>query len=763
MFVGRRDDQVKLRGQRVELGEINSAVLRNVQVKDSASMIVGENHSRQQLVTFFVSSMPFWESDDGLGRLIKSIFEELAADLAPYMVPTYLIPMEAIPMTGVKKIDLRRLKEVFESLAPEDLQQVSRFQGTSDNNSELTEEEKTVARIISQTTKTPLELLTANTSLYSIGIDSISAIHVARKLREAGLGQVDVSLILRNGSISALARAVGDKGRQEQLIPQDLGKGLPDEIVRKVEEDFHSAGHHVETVIPCTALQESMLSRTISKEENAYCNHVLLEFKGDFEKLHHIMQQVARRHEILRTCFVTTTSNARFSFVQVILQEIDLPWARVNAADLEAEISNQKALFAHHTQKPRAIPYSIAAITYAQTGKKMLLFSIHHALHDGEAMDLLFKEIETSYAGIQTPSPTQFRDFVNYVFARSRDDIDPFWTEYLCDVSRSLLLPKPEASSGKDQKGSIEIHKSQLRISLTEAEALCRGLSITLLGLFQGAWVRLLSIYTNSSDICFGNVFSGRTTPIKGIETVIGPCFSVLPVRVHVNHPTALNLDVVKSAHKANLEIMGYQLTTSLRQIQKNFSGKPLFDSIVLLQPPVTELDSELWQFVSEEGDMDFPIILELIPSTRQDSLSIQLHVNSNQVSKGDADSMLKDFADLVIQTLRYPLARANDFDQSRELPAIAKKARDFKDSASRSGANSSASPAVDLTFSDEESKVRDIICRLSGCDLQIITHDTTIFQLGLDSINAIQLSALLKEAGFSATAANILEVSCQY
>jgi aryl carrier-like protein len=66
------------------------------------------------------------------------------------------------------------------------------------------------------------------------------------------------------------------------------------------------------------------------------------------------------------------------------------------------------------------------------------------------------------------------------------------------------------------------------------------------------------------------------------------------------------------------------------------------------------------------------------------------------------------------------------------------------------------------LMFSEEELKVRDIVSRLSGCDPQIIRHDTTIFQLGLDSINAIQLSALLRDAGFSATAANILEVSGQ-
>ncbi|KAH8695924.1 nonribosomal siderophore peptide synthase SidC [Talaromyces proteolyticus] len=762
MFVGRRDDQVKLRGQRVELGEINSAILFNSEAQDCASMIVGDkSNSRQQLVSFFVPRLLFtpMEFNDELKHSIKILFESLTARLSSYMVPSYLIPVEAIPMTIVKKIDNRKLKDMFEMLSPAELEKFSQSQGDT-HSTELSEDEEKVANIISQATKIPLELLRPSTSLYNVGIDSISAIHVSRLLRKSGFGQVDVSLILRHSSIGALSRAIRKKTLQEQEYNEsqtiDLEKNslLGDELVQKVLKDFYSAGHKVEAVIPCTALQEAMLSRTISNEDNAYCNHILLEFKGDFGKLRDTMQQMACRHEVLRTCFVTT-NNARFTFVQAILQTVSIPWTVVETTDLAMEILSQKSLFATHAQQPFTVPYSIVALTEAFTDKKVLLFSIHHALHDGQAMALLLKEIETSYAGGQLPVPTQFRQFVNYILANSEEDTNPFWNKYLDGIPGSLLFPSL-TTDPMARSHSIDIYKEQFELPLTEFETMCKNLSVTPLSLIQGAWAMLLSIYTTSSDICFGNVFSGRTIPLEGIEDIIGPCFSVLPVRFQVSN-TALSLDVVKSAHKANIDIMAYQ-HTSLRQISKKLSGKPLFDSIVLLQPPVTELDHELWQMLSEEGDMDFPVILEILPSVRHDNLSIHLHVNSRQVTVVDAKTIIKDFTDLVIQILRYPLSKAIDHRNLRDLPTIAQKARDFRESIAVNGKKELGSRLAGLQLSDEELRVRDIISRLSGCDPQIIKHDTTIFQLGLDSINAIQISAFLKDAGYLVSAADILE-----
>jgi ferricrocin synthase len=771
IFTGRRDDQVKLRGQRIELGEINNVVLHNEHVRDCTSMIVGDkDKGQEQLISFFVperSDFTEHEFDDELAALINRLFEDWSSRLPPYMIPSSLIPVALIPMTTVKKIDTRRLKEKFHTLTPDDLQKYSRAKGTSVTDN-LTLAEEGIANIISQATQTPMEHLRVNTSLYSIGLDSISAIYVAKKLRESGYGQIDISLILRNSSIGELAKAI-EKAKNERKQSKTLpapGKMdfLEDSIVQEIVADFEKvAGYKVQLVIPCTALQEAMLSRTASHDKQAYWNHILLEFYGDNEKLCDVLQQMVRRHGILRTCFIGTR-DARFSFAQAILENISLPFISVKTTDLNNEISKQKSTLAQHSNEPHRVPYSFSIITDTCTGQKMLLFSIHHAIHDGEAMSLLFKEIEDAYEEISLPPAIQFHQFVDYMLAENQKEHDSFWVEYLRDISGSYMCPQRAISRTSEEGSQIEIYQQDLGICLTDFETACNDLSVTSLTVLHASWARLLSIYTLSSDICFGTVLSGRAALLDGVEDIIGPCFNVLPIRVQIS-PNSLNTDVVRIAQQANADILAHQ-HTSLRDIQKKFSrqGRPLFDSIVLFQRPTRELNSALWRLVSEEGEMDFPIILEVTPSTRLNNISISLHTDASQVPSAEARTIVNDFVELVTHTVKYPLTRSLDEKVIGEgkLPSVAQVAREFRatDSTTKDATSSSQAVTEKLELSDEETLVREVMSVLSKYEPDAIKHDTTIFQLGLDSINAVQISRILKDKGYAVSAADILEVS---
>ena len=228
--------------------------------------------------------------------------------------------------------------------------------------------------------------------------------------------------------------------------------------------------------------------------------------------------------------------------------------------------------------------------------------------------------------------------------------------------------------------------------------------------------------------------------------------------------PKSLNIDVIKAAQEANADILAHQ-HTSLRQIQKKFSknGRSLFDSIVLFQRPAAELDSRLWKLVSEEGEMDFPVILEIVPSTTLNKIFILLHTDTTQVSHEDAQVIMKAFIDTVIHTVDYPHARASDGTGNYKLPSIALIAKEnlVNDSVHKKASSALTNGHMELT--DEENLVREVMSELSKYEPQAIRHDTTIFQLGLDSINAVQISRMLKDKGYAVSAANILEVSYQY
>jgi aryl carrier-like protein len=769
MFTGRRDDQVKLRGQRIELGEINNTILRNTQVQDCTSMIVGDKDqgSRQQLISFFVPrrlDSSEGEGDDQQAGLIDAIFEDLSAKLPPYMVPSALVPVEAIPMTTVKKIDVRQLTERFRTLTPDYLQSHSRGQGLPVTDV-LSPAEQEIAQIISQATHTPLEQIRVNTSLFSIGLDSISAIYVAKKLRNSGFGQVDVSLILRHSSVGELSRMIAKTtdDKSQSMTSNSAAKsngidGLEGKVIQEIKDGFETAGHRVQLVIPCTALQEAMLSRTVSHGKNAYWNHILFEFYGDIKKLRGAWQHMVERHDILRTCFVST-QDARFSFAQVILKEISLSFSVVETTDMKLEISNQKSNCAQRNNDEPKVPYALTVITDVGTGQKMLLFSIHHAIHDGEAMSVLFKEMENVYEGKALSTTTQFHQFVDYITAEKDHEDGTFWFNYLGSLPHSYLCAQGPTFRS-EEASQIRTTRQELKMTFADFETICNDLSATPLSVFQASWAQVLSAYLLSSDICFGTVLSGRTALLEGVENIIGPCFNVLPIRVKVS-PKALNTDVIKVAQEANAAILAHQ-HISLRQIQKKFSkdGRSLFDSIVLFQRPAAELDSRLWKLVSEEGEMDFPVIIEIVPSTALNNICILLHTDSSQVSQKDAQAIMKDFIDTVIHTIRYPLARSFDDKGKDDLPSIALIARKnmAKDTIHTEASSTLTNGHVNLT--DEENLVRDVMSELSKYEPQAIKHDTTIFQLGLDSINAVQISRMLKDKGYAVSTADILEVS---
>ncbi|KAL1852944.1 NRPS protein [Paecilomyces lecythidis] len=764
LFTGRRDDQVKLRGLRIELGEINSTLLRNGSVKDCATMIVGnKDQTQQQLISFWTPTTPMIETGNNQYKeIINHLFEDLRSALPGYMVPSALIPIDRIPMTSQKKIDHRRLQETFWAM---DAEQLGRFSaevepaGADDDFSDL---EQRVATVLAEVTLVPLHNIRRNTSFYSVGLDSVSAISLSRRLRDAGIGQVDVSVILRQNSVARLANALSERASQINGTSKcvALDKVFKDDFTTKITSEFDGSGKEVTEIIPCTPLQEAMLSQTASKDAKAYFNHLLLKVHGDPDKFREAWRKMVLRHDILRTCFVST-DDARFTYAQVILKNANLPWSSLvtTANQLMSAIEEWKTKATDAYQDPSKLPYSLTLFNVQDTGEKVLLFSLHHALHDGEAMAILLQEVETTYRGESLPDAVPFRNFIEYSANRQIDASNAFWSHYLSDFSPRLLCPGPKNVTQSDNSGYTQT-KLSLDMPLDSFEKQCKHILATPLNAFHTAWARLLSFYTGTADVCFGNVFSCRTIPLEGVERIVGPCFNTLPFRVKVPS-TATNTDILKTAQESNVEILAHQLS-SLRDIQKNVvrKGMRFFDTLLILQNNARELSRDLWQLIEEQGEMDFPIICEVTPHIDENKVHICLHSESSRLSPSDAEILLQNFVSLVQHTVRYPSARAADqsiLDIRANLPLPTSDQNDHVDTRDSPSQHPDSRSAPEA-WSAEEIEIRDLFANLSGVQSKLIKPETTIFQLGLDSINAVQISGALKKRGYDVAVADILE-----
>ena len=762
VFTGRRDDLVKLRGQRIELGEINSALLGSADVKDCTTMIwESQTGGKKQLLSFWVPSVATGNaSARQLLPKIESLFERVRNLLPAYMVPSFMVPIPSIPMTVTgRKIDKRALLRQFAQLDSESLTLYSRPTNEADENTQLSETELKIAELVANTTQSAFADVGRHTSFYRLGLDSISAIALSRKLKNTGFGQVDISVILKNDSLARLSRVIEQKENSDAPIQKDFQTNLDtifsESFIETVRKEAEEGGTEVLRIFPCTPLQEAMLSGKISDGNGAYLNHLTFEVRGDIHALRQAWIAMIGRHDILRTRF-RETDNSRFSFAQVVLAKVDIPWEEVEIPSAEAENAVVEQEFKFR-QDNNSVPFGFVVPTRTGSGKKSLHMFIHHALYDGEAMSQLLHEVEEFMLGNELPAVVPYALYLEQMVSANAGFKDEFWKGYLCEMSPDHLIVPRLAQIPKQTRCFGHVTES-LSLPLPEIESACKKMSVTLLNVLQASWAKLLAHYSGTFDVCYGEVFSCRNIPVDGADRIVGLCFNTLPIRVRVDQ-TATNLDLMKRLQEVKADLLPHQLT-SPRQVQTRFSpdGYRLFDTLLLLQSSPRPLNEEIWSLVEEDGDMDFPLVCEIIPDHVSKRLSVHLHFEGSKIPHADANNVLQSFTRLIYQTLNYPSSRAADLAAIEHITpsfvGISKSERRSTEEERRLRVQDQGAEE----WSKEALEVWQLLTSFSKAEDKNITLQTTIFELGLDSINAIQIAYRLRAIGYDITAADIME-----
>lgn len=285
-----------------------------------------------------------------------------------------------------------------------------------------------------------------------------------------------------------------------------------------------------------------------------------------------------------------------------------------------------------------------------------LVLTMHHALYDGVALSNLLQEVERVYFGENLPPSPRFESFIHEMLCLNMVSAENYWRDQFSNFE-PIDFPDLTGKSPNAKRTLVGSHdfSRALELPLQKIEASCREQETSLLSLCQATWAELLAVYTGELDVCFGNVVSGRTLPINGIESLVAPCFNTLPVRL-VFDQNPRRKDMLKTLTKSNADSLPFQLTP-LRRIQSWTcgEGRRLFDSLIILQHPSVGLDKRIWSLESDTGDMDIPIVCELLPNHVNDTLSVTLHCRSSLVLEKDTHSIFALFQEAFISYIHNP------------------------------------------------------------------------------------------------------------
>ncbi|KAH6685082.1 amino acid adenylation domain-containing protein [Plectosphaerella plurivora] len=752
LISGRLDGQVKLRGQRIETLELETIITSLDKVVSAVSVIAQSSEGRiDQLVCFYVPTdraspsfelLPF---EPDLSALNTMLFGLLRAKVPSYMVPTLLIPITCIPLTSSGKTDKRRLRSQVESLGLEYLQSAAASELSSADSDEWTPAEMQVAEAASQALDISKDKFHRWTPMTAMGLDSISAIKFCRCLESFVGARVAISLVLQDPCVARIAQLVDTLDHSSGGANLADLPSFDDDWVKEITTGFVERGAIVESVLPCTPLQQAMLAAV---NVTSYANRVTFRLNIATPVVKQAWAAMVQKHGILRTCFFTSNDAAQ-PIAQVILQYHLIPWTE------SRETSLQEATSRLSGNLPLAVdsytpPYRLDV--FEVDSERFLVFSCHHALYDGQSMRIMLEDVEAVVQGTTLHEPVAYAPFLQHALSLPAT-AESFWQ----DTFQDFVAPLSQLDAA-DSDDEPEVFTETSSTSLSAIQLCAQASGGSLLSVCQAAWAITLRLLTGESDICFGNVVSGRTVPIPGVERLAAPCFNTIPLRAQFQDDRRF-VDLFQELRKLNAKALDYQFTP-LKLVQKTLgTTRSLFDTILLLQPVQRQVDPAIWEMVEDHGDMDVPLVCELTPDASEDIISVTLHVKSKQIPNVAVVAEL--LSHILGQACKYPRASIPSLaDLPSELRArlgpllLSLKPRP---NLTPAHAEVTADEESQAAWSSTEAVIRSVLSQLSRIPQDRINRETTIFQLGLDSINAVQVAKLLRRQELPVSALDVI------
>lgn len=760
-FLGRIDDQVKLRGQRLEIGEINEVVKQATpELNEVATLVVAHfKQAKDQLVSFFTTATDMKCRGDVTVRfsencrsLLSQIKDACRTHLPGYMVPTHIIPMTQFPLSPNNKVDMKALKEIYQNLTLEEIQKLGSL-GVDHSTDSI--QERKIIDILTEFIESA-EKVSPWSSIYELGLDSISVIAFSRTLRESGFSHAQPSIIMKHPTVAGMASAL--KGSSQSRYLETLQRNAKQRIVAFAHKNSHAvieqigvSDGEVETIAPCTPLQEGIIYHYLSSSKPLYCSFFTFELDTsiNIEALRMAWGQVQREVQMLRAKFTPSGDG----YAQVILKTDTFPWSF-------NEVETEKEMYFVCKQRHEAWTSQLNSLStqlwevgvVSSAGKSVMCLNMFHALYDGNSLVLLLEAVARSYLGQSKNWRTipGFLDVLHLGPLCKDPSAEKFWKEHLTGCRN-----RPFVKNGT--KSTKVLHRVQINAT-EQVDHLRRSFNLTEQAILHACW--LLTLQQQYSFVPpLGIIASGRTIDVPGIEDVIGPLFNTIPSNVQLLGLDSW-LDLARHCHEYHVSTVPFQ-NTPLRDIVKWLGRNPddrLFDSLFVFQRENDNdesLTKKMWRTMSSEAEHEYPLAFEVVRIGNR-SFSATLAAKGNVVSLEDAQQLLSRF-----ETTLSDFAQ----DPGRALPKVNGVSQVIPNGKFDSHCEPAATKICngehlnDSTFewTPQARIIRDVISAVAGAGATSIGEETSIFEVGLDSIDAIKISSRLSKAGIKLRVSTIM------
>ncbi|WP_343618697.1 amino acid adenylation domain-containing protein [Flavobacterium sp.] len=634
-YFGRKDHQVKLRGYRIELAEIENALLSFSDTIKQAVAAVKKNNEEDVLAVYYIES----EKNNRV-----ALREYLAKQLPAYMVPSYFVKIESVPLTPNGKVNKKALPEITDSLI------VKR-----DYKAPGDEIEKALTEIWEQ-------------------VLGVAPIGVNDHFFELGGHSLMISQII-NLMYKKLNKGVPYKIFYTNPTIEGLRKVLKTEVYSPIPSaDFRNS-------YPLTASQQRLwILSQLEGGSLAYNMPFVVKLTGNIDKykFQESFRLLIERHEILRTYFKAGESGEINQFIKSAASSSDF----VITEEDFSSVHNQEEKILEYFQERNNIAFNLeksplirASLVKSKENEHLFFLSMHHIIGDGWSMELLVSEIVKTYNALTAGSlielpelKIQYKDYTLWQINEKQNEkyleSEKFWLEQFQGDIPILNLPGFKKRPLIQTYNGSTITHSFSKDFLNRLKIFSAQNDVTLFMTLMTGIKSLLYKYTGQQDIIIGTPVAGRDH--YDLENQIGLYLNTIAVRTSFlernSFLEALNREkeVLALAYE-HQNYPFFDLVNNLN-LRRDRSRSALFDVMIVLQnqrqiknlaheEKIAALKVENYPFESKTAQFDISYAF----TENEEGLSLSIQYNTDVYDEFLIQRMFPHFEKLMAEVVENP------------------------------------------------------------------------------------------------------------
>ncbi|MEU1279291.1 amino acid adenylation domain-containing protein [Streptomyces sp. NPDC005805] len=503
VYEGRADDQIKIRGFRVEPGETESVLLTHPEVTQA----VVTAHE-QQLAAYVVVA-----GDTDTAEVRRHVADRLPE----HLVPTHVTVLERLPLTPNGKVDKRALP------APAPL--------TTGGRAPRTPLEETLLALFARTLDTPTDALTIDDSFFTLGGHSLLAARLTNRVAAALGARLTIRDVFGQPTVAGLAELIAAQTGTTALPPILPGEGTP-------------GGDDALTPVSFAQRRLWLLAQ-LDGGSAAYNVPMVVRLDGgalDVDALEWALRDVVERHAPLRTVFEVVDGEPRQRVLPVERARISVERRRAGAAEVDALLAEAAGrAFDLASEIPvRAVLFDLG------DSSAVLSLVLHHIATDGVSNGVFFGELEQAYAArvageessALEPLGVRYVDYAAWQRRVLGAPDDPgsvlnrelgFWREALSALpeEHGLTLDRPRPATASHRGGQLELDLGEA--AFEQVTALARAEGVTPFMVVHAALAAALSRLGAGEDLAIGSPVAGRSD--EALSGLVGFFVNTLVLR----------------------------------------------------------------------------------------------------------------------------------------------------------------------------------------------------------------------------------------